>query len=651
MDTEDEAEPAVAGQAARAPTPPPARVASPPAFEFGSPNPAQAAFTFGAAFVPVAPASNAVQSAATLLQARILADRLAAGGPADRPLVPITFTATLGRHKYATGKALGEKEEHFGGAHKRAFDRMESIAGHYAAKRSPAKAKRPAEDQDQDDGRKTHPAAGKAEVEAGRPVKRTKMASLASSKRSLAGALRQSGWASVPEGAKAGAKGMSARAKGEAALARSSAVLDDTQAREAAIKRRQLELAKARRKSGAAGLASARKERRRSVQIGPPAKAGNLASRFLAGAFNKIVGKARVPPVPVVRKAFAPVAATVSAAKPAPRLTTSKSTFALPTATSQAKVRAGSTAPSQAGSLISRAAKPKFDLEASLARPLSYVPKVGAGSAALVRSNSMLRMTTTTAGGSPNSTRRASTLSLAGRVGNPGLTKAVRLQGVAQVAEVDVLPDDEDTPVRELPGPVGGVAMEREAEVLPKMSGSFPSFKLARAPSTNALSAAPEALLTVKSAFCFGPDSGSASAASAAASLGSPIHSLASPRPVLGQHNFLPPSSPGLAAAVAAAGGPGRAADLTELPPKPALAPVGVKKKKAGTPGKAPAGRKVVSGASRGARDLKAKQTVGRAAEGLESRARKAVAARAGAAGAGPGAGAGGKGLRAGPKA
>lgn len=658
----------------RAATPPPevavAAVASPPAFVFGSPNAATAAFTFGSAFAAVAPPSDSAkplevststlttaQSIAAQLKARILASRVAAGGPVDRPLVPVTFTATLGKGK-AAAKSVGEKEEQFDGAHKRAFDKMDSIADHYAARRSPAKGKRAAEDEAQ--------AAQPEAAEEERAGKRPKTVSSASSKGTLAGAPRGSGGASGPPEPKA----LSARAKGEAALARSEAVLDGARAREQAVRRRQLELAKARRRSGAAGLASARKERRRSVQVGPVPKAGNVASRFLAGAFKKMVGKAEGAPVLAGTKSAG--APDSSSTKPAPRLPSSKSTFALPTATSQAKARAGSAAPPQAGpSHTTRPPKPapatarttatgrplagspvrkapvtststklKFDLEASLARPLSYVPKVDTGS--LVRSGSTLRLSTTTAGGSPNSVRRASTLSLAGRVGNVGLMRAVRAQGGAQLAEVDVLPDDEETPAPGVALGAGGAAMRREEEVLPRMSGSFPNFTLAAAPAakTNALSAAPEALLTVKSAFCFGP--GSTSAASAALSLGSPIHTLASPRPVLGAHNFLPPSSPGLGAD--AAGTAGGALDLTERPLKPAptlnTAAV-VRKKAAGTPGKAPVGRKVVSGASRGARDLKARQAVGKAGEGLESRVRKVAVAKAGA-------GAGGKGSRVG---
>lgn len=117
-------------------------------FIFGSPDAGQVPFTFGAAFNPatdsVAPLKGGAEDGPDMsgmtaaervmaeVRARVVQERIASGGAADRPLRALgdvlaagtgTPTAAGGLRRSESQKSLGRTGEVFEGKHKRVFDK------------------------------------------------------------------------------------------------------------------------------------------------------------------------------------------------------------------------------------------------------------------------------------------------------------------------------------------------------------------------------------------------------------------------------------------------------------------------------------------------------------------------------------------------
>ncbi|KPV73056.1 uncharacterized protein RHOBADRAFT_55292 [Rhodotorula graminis WP1] len=305
--------------------------------------------------------------------------------------------------------------------HKRRFDRMDSITTHWAAKRAlPASSSSNGNlaglarsGSSRSIGAAAVAAAGDAPERApkrlkpstSRPFGLSRLASstaTASSTSSSSGAvtdqklvaaLRDDGWSAAP--ALKGAVSLSASLRTAAQPARGGGGLKDVREdvlprkeQERAQKKRQMELAKARRKSQvASGVGLSR--RRPSLGVGPKSS-GSTASRLFKNAVRKFTTSSSssststrppVPPLPTSSslRTLAPSTSTRTLATPS---TSTLPRFATSTAASASRTAlVPASPPKKAESQPQHLGRKKFDLQASLQRPMSWRPHLGSAAA------------------------------------------------------------------------------------------------------------------------------------------------------------------------------------------------------------------------------------------------------------------------------
>ncbi|KAK4705297.1 hypothetical protein P7C70_g914, partial [Phenoliferia sp. Uapishka_3] len=339
-----------------------------PSFVFGSPKAICQGFEFAripdvgsAAVTEVIAEEKEEESSEGLTPAQMIIKEMnervekARGG---RPLAESAFgSSRTGSSWNLEGMAGGKGKEKekvgtFDGKHKRVFDKMDSIATHYAAKRS---------------------APNTLSASSSAPSKRLKMAVGTIPEKKMVAALRDEGW-SAPSSAPLspvkpkiafgasvgiGRPGMGSGSEGE---------------EEKAKRRRQMEMSKARRLSGG----SAGAKRRKSLTVGPQPKFGTAARNFVKTTIKKF---ATGPSPPVTSTSVATTSHT-AASSALPSSTTTRPAF-----------RPAKPSPSVAKK---EPGWKKFDLQASLARPLTYVPRKGpiiqSPTATLTRTTSLHRL-------------------------------------------------------------------------------------------------------------------------------------------------------------------------------------------------------------------------------------------------------------------
>ncbi|GAA5879183.1 hypothetical protein JCM3774_002103 [Rhodotorula dairenensis] len=254
--------------------------------------------------------------------------------------------------------AKGKKAD-FDSSHRRTFDKMDSITNHWAAKRSIHSS--------MDLAGMTRSDHEEAEPQAKRPrpisLQQSSQASVRDNK--IVAALRESGWSTSAERGTAVSLSGTVR-NGIASLARS---LKDTKSGEPAAtvsaqarRKRQLELAKARRKSGVSSSVGLAK-RRPSLGVGPKPRAippvPQLNIRQVSGA----------PPSHAQAGAAQADVQSKIADRPTPRFaapTASTSTRAALTAAASPSVHRSGISPKKP------TARKHFDLQASLKRPMLW---------------------------------------------------------------------------------------------------------------------------------------------------------------------------------------------------------------------------------------------------------------------------------------
>ncbi|BGP43822.1 hypothetical protein JCM10449v2_007879 [Rhodotorula kratochvilovae] len=389
-----------------------------PAFIFGSPPPqpaptAASTFTFSMPGALFASTSSTASDAATVAAEPPASTMDAIMAEMNRRAAESRLTAPLPRSGSSlfSSAASGVKpspskgsKAAFDASHKRRFDKMDSITTHWAAKRAlPSSSSlsdlagmprsgsgRSFAAKAADARPQVHePAPKRLKPSTSKPFGLSRLGATggdkAASEKRLVSALRDEGWSAAPAATTSVSLSSSMRPQ-----ARPRDVREDVRPREEQVReqrRRQLELAKARRKSGAANGAGMSR-RRPSLGVGPK-PTGSTASRFFKSTMRKL----------------APASSLVSSAKTAPpprssstssrTIAPSASTRALAPSTSAAVPRfAASTASSSSRSALSSngaAASPpkkaqpgwkKFDLQASLQRPLSWKPHPAAAAPA-----------------------------------------------------------------------------------------------------------------------------------------------------------------------------------------------------------------------------------------------------------------------------
>ncbi|GAA5993394.1 hypothetical protein JCM5350_002163 [Sporobolomyces pararoseus] len=182
----------------------------------------------------------------------------------------------------------GKKEEEFDGKHKRVFDKMDSITNHYAAKR-PHPSHNSSSTLAKSSSSKTLSASLSE-----RPLKRIKPSiATSTSSRNLVSALRDSGWSSQSKGTtkvekvslKESIRG-AANSLSEGSFNHSTALdsFREGREKEREMRKRKLELARARRKSGVQGT-----RKRRSTVVGSKhsESVSSTASSFLKSTFER----------------------------------------------------------------------------------------------------------------------------------------------------------------------------------------------------------------------------------------------------------------------------------------------------------------------------------------------------------------------------
>ncbi|ORY69407.1 hypothetical protein BCR35DRAFT_354585 [Leucosporidium creatinivorum] len=433
------------GRLAAGDTPPPAPS---PAFIFGSPSTgvstfAPTSFTFSAPSTSTSlagPSAESGKTAAELVMEEM--NRRAIESKATGVVYGSSALGDGGKGVDAPGTAEKRK---FEGAHKRAFDKMDSITNHYAAKRSALTPSTSSATlmRSSSSSRSLHQSMSTATQPSAKRIKLppstsssllkstsskslSKAASSSSSDKKIVSNLLGEGWASAApsqsvslaasirstsgaSSSRFGASstlGSSTVGKGKAKEMREGLFPNDgkdgerAKDAEARIKereerKRKLELAKARRKSQAGAGAGGVGGRRRSTVVGPkPREGGNAASRWVKTAIKKFTTTAPVPPLPPASTSTIRTLpkSTSAAALPSLASSTSSRMTAFSPSTSKPSFSAGPSrafAPSSSTastSTVKGASSPqvkkepgwkRFNLQESLAKPLSYTPKLG----------------------------------------------------------------------------------------------------------------------------------------------------------------------------------------------------------------------------------------------------------------------------------
>ncbi|KAM0751965.1 hypothetical protein T439DRAFT_379104 [Meredithblackwellia eburnea MCA 4105] len=361
-------------------------------FVFGSSAAAGQSFEFGGSTMDVslfdAPRKDVAQEEGGLsaaqkimmeLNNRVLAGR-GEGGKALNVGVDGFAVVTPGESGGTKGKMVAkEKMGTFDGKHKRAFDKMDSIMSHYAANRGHPTVPAPGASTSSAMKRPSPWASlGTSSLSAAKRLKTSATTSLTTERtdrqekkkmeKKMVAALRDEGWTAIsppPVPSKITFAETSAAARiGEASRSKGTFEATDE---EKARKKRQMELAKARRLSGAGtpGVSG----RRRSTIIGRQPKTGNVASRFLKTTLKKLGGQSsssttRPPPLPPKQPLTTSTSSTATATRPVPF------SFSAPTSSSLAKKQQPSIARIETQSGLTRANSVKKGLAStgSLAR-------------------------------------------------------------------------------------------------------------------------------------------------------------------------------------------------------------------------------------------------------------------------------------------
>ncbi|GAA6024368.1 hypothetical protein JCM11491_001107 [Sporobolomyces phaffii] len=325
----------------------------PPAFVFGSPMPTTSRFDFsmtmpGSLLSLSTTSSSSGEVTSTSMtgkRASILEEmnRRAHESRIDAEKRGIKLGhASLTRTKSSSSFSFekGSKTAQvFEGKHKRAFDKMESIANHYAAKRPTTTLAKSSSSRTLDD----------ASTREERPLKRTKPST------TLVSTLRDSGWMSTPP----------TRATMDAPTASSP--------------KRRLELAKARRKSRGSEHDVPRRKRPSTV-VGPakpPSGSVSSASSFLKSTLKRFTTASSSAGTVV-----GPPGAQHRPPPPPPATPAQVPRFAVATAASASRVVAPSSLTSSSSSSFRKGrVEPgwkKFDLQESLKRPMTWKSRLGA---------------------------------------------------------------------------------------------------------------------------------------------------------------------------------------------------------------------------------------------------------------------------------
>ncbi|GAA6042185.1 hypothetical protein JCM8097_005003 [Rhodosporidiobolus ruineniae] len=372
-------------------SPPPAFSFSMPGSLFSSTSSSNADVDASAGGFSTDVSSGPPKSAAELvfeeMNRRAAEARAASGGPP-----PSSLQASTSTLRGAGGEASGSQipaspSKIFGEKHKRAFAQMDSIVNHYAAKRphpstsasstNLAGMARSASSRTLAASTSTLTAEERApkrlKPSTSKPSGLNRLPSSSSSKKLVDG-LRAAGWSAAPAPSTSVSLSASILDKGTG-KGKEKAVREDlkpVQEREREARKRQLEMAKARRKSqaaiGAAGLA----KRRPSLGVGPK-PAGSTASRFFKSTIKKLTPSTSSSSISASTRPD-PAATAVAASTS----TTVLPRFASSTASSRA-VATGSVS-SIGGAAKKQPGWKKFDLQESLKRPMSWKASAGASS-------------------------------------------------------------------------------------------------------------------------------------------------------------------------------------------------------------------------------------------------------------------------------
>ncbi|GAA5826810.1 hypothetical protein JCM3770_004700 [Rhodotorula araucariae] len=479
-----------------------------PSFVFGSPPPPTApssTFTFtmpGALFASTSSTTSTASNASVAEPTACAMDAIMA--EMNRRAAESRATASRPRGSssllYHAGAAGGPKlspskgsKAAFDESHKRRFDKMDSITTHWAAKRalpSSSSSLSALAGMSRSVSARSLIANADTPVQANEPAaKRIKRApskpfgpgrvaggpgsNKTAGEKRLVSALRDEGWSAAPVASSSFSLSSSMHPP-----ARPREVREDVKPREAIERerrKRQLELAKARRKSGAANGAGLSR-RRPSLGVGPN-PTGSTASRLFKSTMRKLTPTSSFSPSNA-KTAFPPLAGSTSSRTLAP----ANSTRPLPTSVAGSIPRfAASTASSSSRSAIAststsvavsppKKAQPgwkKFDLQASLQRPLSWkTPHLATPAPCEGASPSAPRPSSTAfyPAGSASKRRTAAQGGFPKRVANKGLPSPVRpaqkipAESSAPAAAVAVV----DEPVAPLPT-LSGTTLLRNA--------------------------------------------------------------------------------------------------------------------------------------------------------------------------------------------
>ncbi|GJN94144.1 hypothetical protein Rhopal_007218-T1 [Rhodotorula paludigena] len=390
----------------------PIPVSSSAAFVFGSPPPATTAstmtappssFTFSMPGTLFASTSSTTSTEAALppstadsimeeMNRRAAAMRVAAGGSSGVSRSGSMLFGSSTSSSIAKGAAAspfkGSKAA-FDAAHRRNFDKQDSITSHWAAKRPhPSSsniagiARTGSSRALAADAAAPEPARKRLKPSTSRPMALNRLASSSSSGSSgassaadqkLVSALRDQGWSAAPAATTAVSLSSSIRGAGPVcAKGKSKEVREDLKPVaevERAQKKRQLELAKARRKS----------------QIANAKPTGSAASRLLKSTIRKFAQPSNKPttlsrpPLPssassrklASTASTIPSSSTISSSASVPR-------FAAPTASTSSRAALASTSTASPPKKAAQPGWKRFDLQASLQRPMSWKPHLGA---------------------------------------------------------------------------------------------------------------------------------------------------------------------------------------------------------------------------------------------------------------------------------